>query len=93
MNVPPASTNRSRMASEVASSVRLPISIAPRLSTLTSRLVAGSFPMVLYLIQNSLGNRACSKSSQRSHVALSQASEATCSKSSQRNQASEATYP
>src|SRR5580704_11194163 len=50
MKVPPASTNRSRMANDVASSVRLPISIAPRLSTLTSRRVAGSLPIVRYLI-------------------------------------------
>src|ERR1700759_4141465 len=50
MKVPPASTNRSRMAKDVVSSVRLPISIAPRLSTLTSRRVAWSLPIVRYLI-------------------------------------------
>src|SRR5215471_3646694 len=91
MKVPPASTYLSRTANEVASSVRLPISIAPRLSvdakvrvrqepavvavrthapaaragpeglhsqpvlhnalgTLTSRLVAGSVPIVRYLM-------------------------------------------
>ena len=53
MNVPPASTYRSRMANDVASSVRLPISIAPRLSTLTSRLVAGSVPIMRYLMTQS----------------------------------------
>ena len=51
MNVPPASTYRCRIANDVASSVRLPISIAPRLSTLTSRLVAGSVPIVRYFIR------------------------------------------
>src|ERR1700722_4523934 len=54
MNVPPASTNRSRIANDVASSVRLPISIAPRLSTLTSRLVAGSVPIMRYFNSVSL---------------------------------------
>lgn len=61
MKVPPASTNRSRMANDVASSVRLPISIAPRLSALTSRLVAGSDPIVRYLMTTSLGNGERSK--------------------------------
>src|SRR2546430_15736788 len=50
MKVPPASTNRSRMANDVASSVRLPISIAPRLRTETERWVAASVPIVRYLI-------------------------------------------
>ena len=50
MKVPPASTNRSRMANDVASSVRLPISIAPRLRTETERWVAGSVPIVRYLM-------------------------------------------
>src|ERR1700722_1175327 len=54
MNVPPASTNRSRIANDVASSVRPPISIAPRLSTLTSRLVAGSVPIMRYFNSVSL---------------------------------------
>src|SRR4029453_18144269 len=61
--VPPASTNRSRIANDVASSVRLPMSIAPRLSTDTEPLVAASVPIVLYLIKQSLGNRDHSKSS------------------------------
>ena len=61
MKVPPASTNRSRMANDVASSVRLPISIAPRLRTETERWVAASVPIVRYLInrvseiENALG--------------------------------------
>src|ERR1700759_5129371 len=50
MKVPPASTNRSRMANDVASSVRLPISMAPRLRTETERWVAASVPIVRYLI-------------------------------------------
>ena len=61
MKVPPASTNRSRIANDVASSVRLPISIAPRLRTETERWVAASLPIVRYLmkrvseIENALG--------------------------------------
>ena len=49
------------MANDVASSVRLPISIAPRLRTETERWVAGSVPIVRYLmnrvseIENALG--------------------------------------
>src|ERR1700689_57064 len=50
MKVPPASAYLSRIASDVASSVRLPNRCAPRLSTLTSRLVAGSAPIVRYFI-------------------------------------------
>src|SRR5690242_21586213 len=38
------------MANDVASSVRLPISIAPRLRTETERWVAASVPIVRYLI-------------------------------------------
>jgi hypothetical protein len=45
-NVPPASTYRSRIANEVASSTFVPKSMAPRLSTLTSRRVAGLKPIV-----------------------------------------------
>src|SRR6516225_9313459 len=63
MNVPPAATYRSRIANEVASSVRLPISMAPRLKTLTDRLVAGSLPIVRYFMPISLLHRALSKSS------------------------------
>ena len=50
MKVPPASTYRSRIANEVASSVAVPKCIAPRLSTLTSRRVFGSVPIVRYFI-------------------------------------------
>src|SRR6202012_4039628 len=70
MNVPPASTYRSRMANDVASSVRLPISIAPRLSTLTSRRVAGSVPIVRYLINRvSEIENALSQAEEPSHRA------------------------
>jgi len=48
MKVPPAATYRSRIANEVASSVVVPKRIAPRLSTLTSRRVFGSVPIVRY---------------------------------------------
>jgi hypothetical protein len=51
MKVPPASTNRSRMANDVASPIRLPISIAPRLRTDTERLVAALVPIVRYLMK------------------------------------------
>src|SRR5580700_5043233 len=54
MKVPPACTYRSRSANEVASSVAVPKCIAPRLSTLTSRRVLGSVPIVRYFIQGSL---------------------------------------
>src|SRR5881394_1688837 len=50
MKVPPAPTNRSRIANDVGSSVRLPISIAPRLRTETERWVAASVPIVRYLM-------------------------------------------
>jgi hypothetical protein len=57
------------LANEVASPVRLPISIAPRLSALTSRRLAGSVPIMRYFIRGpfngrhpSLGHRARSKS-------------------------------
>ena len=53
MNVPPASTYRSRIANEVASSVAVPKCIAPRLSTLTSRRVFGSVPIVRYFMPGS----------------------------------------
>ena len=49
------------MANDVASSVRLPISMAPRLRTETERWVAASVPIVRYLInrvseiENALG--------------------------------------
>src|SRR5216683_7850 len=51
MKVPPAATYRSRIANEVASSVLVPKSMAPRLSTLTSRRVFGSVPIVRYFTQ------------------------------------------
>src|ERR1700755_2700790 len=51
MKVPPASTYRSRMAVDVASSVAVPNSMAPRLSTLTPRRVSGVVPIVRYLIR------------------------------------------
>jgi hypothetical protein len=57
------------LANEVASPVRLPICIAPRLSALTSRRLAGSVPIMRYFIRGpfngrhpSLGYRARSKS-------------------------------
>ena len=54
MNVPPASAYRSRIANEVASSVAVPKCIVPRLSTLTSRRVVGSVPIVRYFMPGSL---------------------------------------
>src|SRR5271169_887463 len=62
MNVPPAATYRSRIANEVSSSVRVPISIAPRLSTLTDRWVPGSVPITRYFMKASLAHEARSKS-------------------------------
>src|SRR5215831_17410944 len=53
MNVPPASTYRSRIANEVASSVAVPKCMVPRLSTLTSRRVFGSVPIVRYFTRAS----------------------------------------
>src|SRR5215470_3608309 len=51
MKVPPASTYRSRIANDVGSSVVVPNIMAPRLSTLTSRRVAGCWPMVRYFMR------------------------------------------
>src|SRR5579883_2586797 len=51
MNVPPASTNRSRIAKDVGSSVTVPKRIAPRLRTLTSRRVRVSVPIVRYFMR------------------------------------------
>src|SRR5580700_7260378 len=48
MKVPPASAYRSRIANEAASPVLVPKCIVPRLSTLTSRRVFGSVPIVRY---------------------------------------------
>jgi hypothetical protein len=48
MKVPPASTYRSRIANDAGSSVAVPNSMAPRLSTLTSRRVPGSLPIMRY---------------------------------------------
>src|SRR5580704_18825957 len=62
MNVPPASTYRSRIANEVASSVAVPKCIVPRLSTLTSRRVFGSVPIVRYFMRTSLDAGAHSRS-------------------------------
>src|ERR1700722_5144377 len=59
MKVPPAATYRSRIANEVGSSVLVPNSIAPRLSTLTSRRVFGSVPIVRYFTQIPLQPRSC----------------------------------
>src|SRR5579859_3724794 len=73
MKFPPASRNRSRIANEVASSVRVPKFIAPRLSTLTSRAVAGSAPIVRYfigpvcLLERSL-TQACLSSGELEHL-------------------------
>src|SRR5271170_603484 len=53
MKVPPASTYRSRIANAVASSVAVPKCIVPRLSTLTSRRVFGSVPIVRYFMRGS----------------------------------------
>lgn len=47
MKFPPASTYRSRIAKEAASSVTVPNRIAPRLSALTSRAEGDSLPMVV----------------------------------------------
>src|SRR5215469_11702987 len=58
MKVPPAATYRSRIANEVASSVVVPKRMAPRLSTLTSRRVFGSVPIVRYLTWSSPATRA-----------------------------------
>jgi hypothetical protein len=65
MNVPPAATYRSRIANEVSSSVRVPISIAPRLSTLTDRRVAKSLPITRYFTKASLPHKAHSKSTRK----------------------------
>src|SRR5271169_7053185 len=65
MNVPPAATYRSRIANEVSSSVRVPISIAPRLSTLTDRRVPGSVPITRYFMKASLAHEARSKSNRK----------------------------
>src|SRR5581483_1591429 len=51
MKVPPAATYRSRIANAVASSVAVPKRMAPRLSTLTSRRVFGSVPIVRYFMR------------------------------------------
>jgi hypothetical protein len=51
MKVPPASTYRSRIANDVGSLMAVPNSMPPRLSTLTSRRVFGSVPIVRYLIR------------------------------------------
>src|ERR1700678_3163292 len=53
MKVPPASAYRSRIANEVASSVAVPKCIAPRLSTLTERLVFGAVTIVRYFMRGS----------------------------------------
>src|SRR6516225_9082628 len=65
MNVPPAETYRSRIANDVSSPVRLPISMAPRLKTLTGLWVAGSLPIVRYFMTTSLVHRVLSRSSRR----------------------------
>src|ERR1035438_4031039 len=51
MKVPSACTYRSRIANEVASSVAVPKRCVPRLSTLTSRRVFGSVPIVRYFMR------------------------------------------
>ncbi len=53
MKVPPASTYLSRIANEAASPVAVPKFMAPKLSTLTSRRVFGSVPIVRYFMQDS----------------------------------------
>lgn len=61
MKVPPASTKRSRMAKDVASSVTVPKSMEPRLRTLTSRRVAGSLPMTRYFMRVLFGDSDAAK--------------------------------
>src|SRR5215467_2709315 len=58
MNVPPAATYRSRIANEVASSAVVPKRMAPRLSTLTSRRVCKSVPIMRYFIWFLSGHRS-----------------------------------
>ncbi len=53
MKAPPADAYRSRIANEVASSVAVPKRCVPRASTLTSRRVLGSVPIVRYFMQGS----------------------------------------
>ena len=72
MNVPPAATYRSRIANDVASSVRLPISIAPRLSTLTARRVAGLVPIARYFTRASLAHEARSKSNRKARKSVTE---------------------